>query len=218
MVVELYYVPSSPPCRAVLLTARAIDLKMNLNFINVMEGEQFEPYFLKMNPLHTVPTMKDGDLSLGESRVIMTYLVNKYGKTDALYPKDPKKRAMVDQRLYFEIVALNPHIRDYIFPVFFEESVLNKSAIPGICSVLNIINNLLGKTAFFAGETLTIADLSLVTYISTLDVLDFDLSQYQNIIKWYERVKKSAPGYEDENGKNVLSFRDKVHELCKGRT
>lgn len=32
----------------------------------------------------------------------MTYLANKYGKDDSLYPKDPQKRAIVDQRLYFD--------------------------------------------------------------------------------------------------------------------
>lgn len=31
----------------------------------------------------------------------MTYLVSKYGKDDSLYPKDLKKRAIVDQRLHF---------------------------------------------------------------------------------------------------------------------
>lgn len=32
----------------------------------------------------------------------MAYLVSKYAKNDSLYPKDPKERAMVDQRMYFD--------------------------------------------------------------------------------------------------------------------
>jgi hypothetical protein len=31
----------------------------------------------------------------------MTYLVSKYAKDDALYPKDLQKRAIVDQRLHY---------------------------------------------------------------------------------------------------------------------
>ena len=56
-----------------------------------------------MNPQHTIPCMKDGDFCLNESRAIATYLITKYGKDDKLYPKDVVTRAIVDQRLYFDL-------------------------------------------------------------------------------------------------------------------
>jgi len=36
----------------------------------------------------------------------MGYLVDQYGKDDSLYPKDPKKRAIVNQKLYFDCGTL----------------------------------------------------------------------------------------------------------------
>jgi hypothetical protein len=56
-----------------------------------------------MNPQHTVPTVKDGNFVLNESRPAAAYLVAKYGKNDKLYPKDPKVQVIVDQRMYFDM-------------------------------------------------------------------------------------------------------------------
>jgi glutathione S-transferase len=52
-------------------------------------------------------------LVLISSRAIIGYLADKYGKDDSLYPKDPKKRALVDQRLYFDIGTLYQRFGDY---------------------------------------------------------------------------------------------------------
>lgn len=69
-------------------------------------------FILQLNPQHTIPTIDDNGFSLWESRAIMTYFVNQYGKDDTLYPKDPKKRALVDQRLYFDIGTLYARFGD----------------------------------------------------------------------------------------------------------
>ena len=50
--------------------------------------------------------------TFSSSRAIMTYLAEQYGKDDSLYPKDPKKRAMVNQRLYFDMGTLYQRFGD----------------------------------------------------------------------------------------------------------
>lgn len=47
------------------------------------------------------------------SRVMLTYLSDKYGKDDSLYPKDLQKRARIDQLLYFDLEKIATPKRDY---------------------------------------------------------------------------------------------------------
>ncbi|KOC60417.1 Glutathione S-transferase 1-1 [Habropoda laboriosa] len=45
MTVDLYYTPLSSPCRAVLLTAEAIGLSLNLKEIDLFSGEHLKPEY-----------------------------------------------------------------------------------------------------------------------------------------------------------------------------
>lgn len=113
MTIDLYYMSLSAPCRAVILTAKILGVELNLKTLNLMTGEQMKPEFIKINPQHTVPTLDDSGFILTESRAICAYLVNKYGKDDKLYPKSPKERAVVDQRLYFDVGVFYLAFSDY---------------------------------------------------------------------------------------------------------
>lgn len=48
MPMDLYYVPGSAPCRAVLLTARALNLNLNLKLVDLHHGDHLKPEFLKV--------------------------------------------------------------------------------------------------------------------------------------------------------------------------
>merc|ERR1712002_1137303 len=107
----------SAPCRIVAMTADCLGLEYDYRNINLMTGEQMQPKFLSINPQHSLPTLVDGDLILNESRPIAGYLVNKYGKNDKLYPKDPVIRAKVDQRLFFDMGTFYQALGKLIYPV-----------------------------------------------------------------------------------------------------
>lgn len=60
----LYYIDASPPSRSVLLTAAAIGLELDLKVVDLMNGEQLTPEFIKVHrstkqkPLKTEATCK----------------------------------------------------------------------------------------------------------------------------------------------------------------
>jgi len=47
------------------------------------------------------------------SRAILSYLVSAYGKDDSLYPTDVRTRALVDQRMQFDLGTLYLRMTEY---------------------------------------------------------------------------------------------------------
>ena len=70
--------------------------------VDLLNGGNRTPEYLKLNPQHTVPVYKDGNFVLNESRAILTYLATT-NKNEKLYPKEPKVRAKVDSRLFTDM-------------------------------------------------------------------------------------------------------------------
>lgn len=71
---------------------------------------------MKINPRHQVPVLVDGDFVLTESRAIACYLANLHPES-SLYPSEPKKRAVVDQRLYMDAT--------YVVPAWYDSAVVS---------------------------------------------------------------------------------------------
>nr|XP_019544022.1 glutathione S-transferase 1 isoform X3 [Aedes albopictus] len=193
---DFYYLPGSAPCRAVQMTAAAVGVELNLKLTNLMAGEHMKPEFLKLNPQHTIPTLVDNGFSLWESRAIMGYLVEKYGKDDKLYPKDPQKRALVNQRLYFDMGVFYQRFGDYWYPQIFAKQPANPDNFKKMEEAVGFLNTFLEGHQYAAGDDLTIADLSLAASAATYEVAGFDFSKYPNVQAWLERCKKNAPGYD----------------------
>jgi glutathione S-transferase len=101
MAPKLYLMQASPPCRAVLMVAKAIGLELDIEEVD--KEALRTPEMLELNPQHTVPILVDDDFVVWDSHAIAGYLVGQYGEDDTLYPKnDIRKRAVIDQRLHFE--------------------------------------------------------------------------------------------------------------------
>lgn len=127
---KLYHFKVSPPSRCALMTAKNLDLDIEVKIVDFPGREHFSEEFLKINPLHTIPVLVDGDLILTESRAIACYLCNlKPGCS--LYPSDPKARALVDLRLYYDATV--------VYPSWYNNAVVSKSSFHCFIIVFEII-------------------------------------------------------------------------------
>ena len=48
MSADLYYVPTSAPCRSVILTANAVGVQLNLKYLDLSKEEHLTPEFIKV--------------------------------------------------------------------------------------------------------------------------------------------------------------------------
>lgn len=68
---------------------------------------------IQLNPQKEIPVLDDNGFLLGESVAIMQYLCDKYAPENPIYPKDPKTRALVNQRLCFNMAFYYSNISQY---------------------------------------------------------------------------------------------------------
>ncbi|KAH8279137.1 hypothetical protein KR026_002171, partial [Drosophila bipectinata] len=208
----LYGLDPSPPVRAVKLTLAALDLPYEYVNVNILGREHLSPEFVKKNPQHTVPTLDDDGHFLWDSHAIIAYLVSKYGKSDALYPKDLLQRAVVDQRLHFESGVLFANALRSIAKavIFLDQKSVPKERYDAIVEAYDFVETFLEGHDYIAGNQLTIADFSLVSSVTSLGpFVAFDPAKYPKTEAWIKRLEK-LPYYEEANGKGVKLFAETV--------
>lgn len=118
------------------------------------------------NPNGTVPTIEEDDgFVLTEMNAIIVYLAEKHGWDD-LYPKDPQKRAIMNQFLHFHhentrkftIALFAPVLRpDLKIPP--EKIEQDKVHLAKICGVLEEQLQKTGK--FIVGDEISLADFAI---------------------------------------------------------
>ncbi|XP_046631832.1 glutathione S-transferase 1-like [Daphnia pulicaria] len=208
MPIDLYYLEASAPCRSVMMTAKMVGVELNLKKTDVMAGDNMKPEYIKMNPQHNIPTIDDDGFYLNESRAICAYLVNKYGKDDTLYPKDPKVRALVDQRLYFDMGVFYHRFGLVYYPVMLKGATkIDESAMKDLEGALDFLETFLGQNKYAACDHLTIADLSLVASASTFLATNKTIfDKHPKIQSWLETCKAEITDYEDTNNRGAEAF------------
>ncbi|XP_059478221.1 glutathione S-transferase 1-like [Neocloeon triangulifer] len=212
MPLDLYCMDPSPPNRAVYLCLEALGIEVNKKPVNLFKKEQLSPEFTKINPQHTVPTLVDDGFVIWDSHAICAYLVNKYGKDDSLYPKDPQKRAIVDQRLHFDTGILFTRLRDITFPLLF----LKCKEIPEdkkqrARDAYAFLETFLEGNDYLAGNNYTIADICCISTVTSLvEALRVSADDFPNVKAWIQRCKDNLPGYQEANQPGLNIFKGAV--------
>lgn len=164
--------------------------------INILEGESRSPEFLSKNPNGKIPVLEIGENKyLAESNAILVYL----SEGTEFLPYDRFLKTQVLQWLFFEQYSHEPFIATsrYWISILGKaeeyQEALQEKYERGYAA-LEVMENHLSEKTFLVGERYTIADIALFAYTHVADEGGFDLSRFQAILAWIERVK-AQPRY-----------------------
>ncbi len=202
-------------------------LPYELHPVNILEGEQFNPEFLAISPNNKIPAIVDSEgpdgesIAIFESGAILIYLADKSGQ---LLPENPRNRMRVLQWLMFQVGGIGPLFgqRNH-FSLAAEEKIpyaidRYENESKRLCQVLN---GALEDNDYIAG-VYSIADIALFTWILSYVDSDGDLSEFNHLAHWLDRVGQ-RPAV--QRGLNVLSEKrkkiehsEKEREILFGQT
>lgn len=112
-----------------------------------------------------------------------------------MYPKDVQQRAIVNQRLCFNLAYFYPPILDVILlPMFFDYQ-RTEHGMKRVVQALGAFEEYLKRLGkrYVAGDNLTIADISLICSLSNMEAIDYNLKDYPWMKKWYSNFKIDYP-------------------------
>jgi glutathione S-transferase len=204
---KLYIFSLSAPCRAVLMAAKAANIALDIEHVDLLKGEQNSSDFLKLNPDHTVPTLDDHGFHLWESRAIMIYLVDKYANGHEIYPKDLVHRAQINRYLFYDVSSIDGHIGKFVRPQAFQQQPADAAQQQEVEKAMDYLDEKLKEKKYLVGEKPTIADFSIVASTSMLELVDWQFDRWNNVHEWRQRIKE-LPFYEEVN-KPLHEFVDK---------
>ncbi|XP_078523927.1 glutathione S-transferase theta-1-like [Lissotriton helveticus] len=215
---QLYLDLLSQPCRAVYIFAKKNNIEFEFKLVTLFKGDHHNPEFKKVNLLHKVPSLKDGDFNLGESIAILLYLVRKFDTPDHWYPADLEKRACVDEYLSWQHTSVRLHGSKIFWYKCMTPFVLGKemepekmeAALKEMHTILDQFEEkFLQDKPFIVGNEISLADL--VAMVELMQVIGSGVDIFKDRPKldaWHERVE-AALGTDlfQEAHKNLLAFR-----------
>jgi glutathione S-transferase len=180
------------------LTVRIFVRAAGLDFEELdVWGKTTTPEYLAKYPAHLTPMLEEEGLpkgTLGESCAIMQYLCNKHD-LEQFYPKDPARRAMVDNAMFYLIGTFYPLLTRATYPALGfgqypgevatsdaddeMKAKAQQEAEAALAEPLDVFRAFfLDGQPFIGGDNPSIADIRLSATLEFLRAIDYELPDW----------------------------------------
>ena len=164
----------------------------NIIPVNIGNGEQFAPEFLKISPNNKIPAIVDRDTADGqpysvfESGAILMYLAEKAGR---FLPKEFNWRYEVIQWLMFQVGSIGPmlgqayHFKNASETIPYAIKRYSDEAL----RLYGVMNKQLEQSSFLAGDY-SIADIAIFPWIASYSKNLDNLAEFPYVQRWLEQI------------------------------
>ncbi len=190
--IDLYTWPT-PNGHKIHIMLEEVGLPYNVIPINISEGDQFDPEFLKISPNNKMPAMVDTEgpggkpYSLFESGAMLMYLAEKTGK---LMPGEMRARYDVVQWLMFQMGGIGPMLgQAHHFLGYAPEKIpyaMNRYSNEAN-RLYNVLDVRLNGREYLADDY-SIADIATFPWLRSHERQGVDMDKYLNVKRWFDAV------------------------------
>ena len=162
--------------------------------VNIGQGDQFKPEFLKISPNNRIPALVDSDgpdgkpISLFESGAILLYLAAKTGK---FLPKSDRAKFKVLEWLMFQMGGVGPMLgQAHHFRIYAPEKI--EYAVNRYTNeakrLYGVMNKQLEHQKFIAGNQYSIADIAIFPWLRSWQNQGIDWMDYPHLKVWFDKI------------------------------
>lgn len=189
----------TPNARKITVALEEMALPYTVQVVDIGQGEQFAPEFLKISPNNKIPALLDTDGPDGqvqtvfESGAILLYLAE---KTGLFWPATGPDRVAVLEWLMFQVGGFGPAPGQvHHFVALADEGDKRYGLQRFMAETLRlygVMDRRLAEHAFFAGA-LSVADFAILGWVWRHPRHQVELAQFPHVQRWYQAMM-ARPG------------------------
>ncbi|MCB4365164.1 glutathione S-transferase N-terminal domain-containing protein [Hydrogenophaga taeniospiralis] len=162
--------------------------------VNIGQGDQFKPEFLKISPNNKIPALVDTNgpdgkpISLFESGAILLYLAAKTGK---FLPKSDRAKFKVLEWLMFQMGGVGPMLgQAHHFRIYAPEKIdyaINRYTNEAR-RLYGVMDKQLAEHKFIAGNQYSVADIAIFPWLRSWRNQGIDWADHPRLKDWFDRI------------------------------
>jgi GSH-dependent disulfide-bond oxidoreductase len=195
--IDLYYWPT-PNGKKVTIFLEETGLPYNLVPLDIGQGDQFSPAYLKISPNYRMPAIVDHEplggggspISVFESGAILFYLAEKTGK---FWPQELHLKYEVVQWVVWQVANQGPksgevgHFRR-LGDKQGDQSYAVRRFTDEVNRLFGVLNNRLYNRPYLAGEEYGIADMASYPWAASWQAQGQDIEEFKYVKRWLNEL------------------------------